>query len=399
MRFGAGAMHEDHMSDRPGNAAPVPQPGAGVPRRRRGIAIAVFVMVVVVGIAAAVWSMGFVPCDTIQHQPTCNVALLPGPTETVDDLVEVDAPETFGSEGELLLTTIVVDSKLTVVEYFRDLLDDDTSVVGRETIYPSGQTVQDARIENEILMSDSQLTAKVAALDHLGVDLEGLTAGAEVVTVLPDTPAETSELTPGDVVTAVDGQAVGNADEAVAAIGVLAPGDVVTLTLGEGDDATDVEVELAENPEDADRPYVGVLLRDYQVLPYDIEIEAGAIGGPSAGLVFSLGIVDRLTEEDLTGGDIVAGTGTINDQGQVGPIGGIVQKVAGAVNRDDPAEVFLVPDGNWESALTATPSREITLVRVATLDDAVLALEELSVGATPEGAVVVGPGGHGAVAG
>ncbi|HKJ57132.1 MAG TPA: PDZ domain-containing protein [Nitriliruptoraceae bacterium] len=387
------------MNDRPGNPAPVPQPEAGVPRRRRGIAIAVFAMVVVMGIAAAVWSMGFVPCDTIQHQPACNVALLPGPTEAVDDLVEVDAPETFGSEGELLLTTIVVDSRLTVVEYVRDLLDDDASVVDRETIYPSGQTVQDARIENEILMSDSQLTAKVAALDHLGVDLEALTAGAEVVTVLPDTPAETSELTPGDVVTAVDGEAVGNADEAVAAIGVLAPGDVVTLTLGEGDDATDVDVELAENPEDADRPYVGVLLRDYQVLPYDIEIEAGAIGGPSAGLVFSLGIVDRLTEEDLTGGDVVAGTGTINDRGQVGPIGGIVQKVAGAVDHDDPAEVFLVPDGNWESALTATPSRDITLVRVATLDDAVLALEELSAGGTPAGAVVVGPDGHGAVAG
>ena len=384
------------MIDQSDTATP---PTAQPSRRRPWLAMLGVAVVVLFGIAGAVWAMGLVPCDTFQHQPSCNVALLPGPAEAVDDLIEVDAPETWGSDGELVLTTIVVDSRLTAREYLTDLLDDDTSVVDRETIYPAGQTVQDARIENEILMSDSQLTAKVAALEHLGVDLEGLTAGAEVVTVLPDTPAGTAELAPGDVITAVDDEPVGNADEAVAAIGALAPGDVVTLTIGDGEGAADVDVELAPNPEDEARPYVGVLLRDYQVLPYDIAIEAGAIGGPSAGLVFSLGIVDRLTAQDLTNGAIVAGTGTIDDQGRVGPIGGIVQKVAGAVDRDGPASVFLVPDGNWEAALTATPANDVTLVRVATLDQAVAALEQLAAGTTPKDAVVVGPDGRGPIAG
>ncbi len=385
------------MIDQPGTATvrtETPQP-----QRRPTLAILGVVIILVLGFAAVAWATGVVGCDTFQHQPTCNVAMLPGPTKTVDDLIEVDAPETFGSEGEFVLTTIVVDSKLTVWEYVTDLLDDDTAVVDRESIYPGGQTVQDARIENEILMSDSQLTAKVAALEHLDVDLETLTAGGEVVTVLPDTPAETAELVPGDVITQVDGAAVGNADEAVAAIGQLAPGDVVTLTIGEGEGAAEVDVELAPNPEDEARPYVGVLLRDYQVLPYDIDIEAGAIGGPSAGLLFSLGIVDRLSEEDLTGGAIVAGTGTIDTQGQVGPIGGIVQKVAGAVDRDEPATVFLVPDGNWDAAVTATPADDVTLVRVATLDQAVTALEALAAGTTPDNVVVVGPDGREPVAG
>lgn len=352
---------------------------------------------VVAGVA--IWTTGLVPCDTFQAQPECNVALLPGPAEAVDDLIEVDAPQTWGSDGELVLTTIVVDSNLTLAEYLVDLRDENTEVVDRQTIYPEGRTVQDARIDNEILMSDSQLTAKVAALNHLGVDLDALTAGAEVVTVLPDTPGEAAELVAGAVITAVEGVQVGDADEAVAAIGEFAPGDDVALTLGEGDDETEVVIALDANPDDPERPYVGVLLRDFQVLPYDIHIEAGAIGGPSAGLVFSLGIVDRLTAQDLTGGEVVAGTGTINAQGNVGPIGGIVQKIAGAATRDEPATVFLVPAGNWDAALTAEPDRDITLIQVATLDDAVDALEQLATGSEPDDVIAVGPGGRQPVAG
>lgn len=370
------------------------EPTQPTPRRRRRLGPAVFSLVVLlVGIGATVWVSGAVSCEALQQQPSCNVALLPGPAEAVDDLIEVGAPRTFGSEGELIVTTIVVDSRLTVLEYVMGLRDASTDVVDREAIYPEGQTVEDARVENEILMSDSQLTAKVAALTHLGVDLEALTAGAEVVTVLPDTPGEEADLAAGDVITAVDGVEVGDADAAVAEIGMLDPGDEVVLQLGDGDEAREVTIELAPNPEDAERPYVGVLLRDYQVLPYDIDIQAGAIGGPSAGLVFSLGIVDRLTEDDLTDGRVVAGTGTITTDGLVGPIGGIVQKVSGAAERDEPATVFLVPQGNWDAAITARPDREVTLVPVATLDQAVGALEALAADTVPDDAVVVGPDG------
>lgn len=383
-----------------------PNPGSADPVRgpRRGRwTMAVLAVAVLLG--AGSWSSGVVPCDVLHDQPACNVAMLPGPAERIDDLLEVDAPQTWGSGGELVLTTIVVDSNLNVVEYLRDTLDPDAEVVDREAIYPPGRSVEDARIENEILMSDSQLTSKVAAMHHLGVDLSGLTAGGEVMAVLPDTPAEAAGLRAGDVIVAVDDQQVEDADAAVAAIGTREPGDEVTLTL-QGHDADDgdvtedddsgtqaVPVTLDANPEEGDRPYVGVLLRDFQVLPYDIDIEAGAIGGPSAGLMFSVAIVDRLTAEDLTGGRIVAGTGTIDTQGQVGPIGGIAQKIVGASTRDDPAEVFLVPAGNWETAQTARPHAEMTLVRVATLDEAVAALEDLASDRLPDNAVATGPTG------
>lgn len=384
----------------------------------RGLVVAVVVAVVGAGF---VWTSGLVPCEQLQAQPECNVAMLPGPAERVDDLVEVDAPETWGSAGELVLTTIVVDPELTAVEYVTDRIDDAVSVVDRERIYPRGQSLEDARVTNEIAMSDSQLQAKVAALEHLGVDLASLTAGAELVTVLPDTPAEEADLESGDVITAVNGESVDDADAAVARIGSLSPGDEVTLTLSEtghgtsdddqvdgggpddngtgddgaatSDDATEVTVTLAENPDDRTRPHVGVLLRDFQVLPYEIGIDAGAIGGPSAGLVFSLAIVDRLTERDLTDGRVVAGTGTITADGTVGPITGVVQKVVGASTRERPAEVFLVPERNFEQAVTARPAVAMTLVPVATLDGAVTALEDLAAGRTPAGAVSTGPAG------
>lgn len=372
----------------------------------------VVAVVVVVVAAGLVWASGLVPCAQLQEQPDCNVAMLPGPAERIDDLLEVDAPETWGSSGELVLTTIVVDPELTVVEYVTDRIDDAVSVVDRETIYPHGQSLEDARVTNEIAMSDSQLQAKVAALEHLGVDLASLTAGAELVTVLPDTPAEEAELESGEVITAVNGEAVDDADAAVEEIGTLDPGDEVTLTMsdtgndtGGGDqdngangagtsgDATEVTVSLAENPEDPTRPYVGLLLRDFQVLPYEIAIDAGAIGGPSAGLMFSLAIVDRLTERDLTDGRVVAGTGTITADGTVGPITGVVQKVVAASTRERPAGVFLVPERNFEQALTARPAVATTLVPVATLGDAVTAMDDLAAGRMPAGAVSTGPAG------
>lgn len=375
---------------------PAPRPDAATAPsrpRRRVARLLVWGTVLALLAAGVVWALGVVPCTTLAAQPSCNVAMVPGPTEAIDDLLEVDAPQTWGSEGELVLTTIVVDNRLTVTEYVFDRLDDDVRVLPREYFYPPGRSVQDARVENEILMSDSQLTAKVAALDHVGVDLDDLTAGAEVVAVLPDTPAEQAELAAGDVITAVDGTPVGDADEAVAAIGAFEPGDEVVLTIGEDDAATDAAVSLDPNPEDDTRPYVGVMLRDFQVLPFAIDLDVEAIGGPSAGLMFSLAIVDRLTEQDLTDGRVVAGTGTIDAQGRVGPITGIVQKMVAASTRDEPATVFLVPADNWDGALQARPHSAMTMVPVATLDDAVAALEAIAADRDPPGAVRTGPDG------
>lgn len=356
-------------------------------RRWAWVAAAVLLLALVGG---GVWAAGLVPCSALTAQPECWVAMLPGPTRNVDEVIEVTGTDTYGSDGEFMLTTVLVDNRLTVREYLDGLISADIDLLRRDELYPPGRSPEDARFENEILMSDSELEAKIAALSELDIPLTGLDDGAEVVTVLDDGPAAETDLVAGDVVVAVSGEPVDDVERAVAELGRYAPGDTVTLRVATGGDERDVEVELGDNPEEPGRPYVGVLLRNYQELPIDVAIDAGAIGGPSAGLVFSLGIVDTATPEDLTGGRSIAATGTITASGQVGPIGGIVQKIVGAVESDQPAEVFLVPSGNWEQAQTAAPSAPVTLVEVATLDEAVHALEELAAGREPESAIAIG---------
>lgn len=368
-------------------APPSTTPPQAPPRRRAPIGP---ILVLLLLIAGALWVTGVVPCSAVEAQPECWVAMLPGPTEHVDDLIEVTGTEAYGSDGELLLTTVLVDNRLSVRDYVEGLADGDVQLLRREDLYPPGRTVDDAALENDIMMSDSQLDAKVAALTELGIEFDDLPAGAEIVTVVDDSPAADTDLAAGDVIVAVDDQEVGNVDEAVDLLGAREPGDEVTLAVQrDGEDVT-IELTLGENPDEPGRSFVGVLLRDYQVLPVDIDIDAGSIGGPSAGLVFTLGIIDRATAQDLTGGRNIAATGTIRSDGTVGPIGGIVQKIVGAVGSDDQAEVFLVPAGNWEAAQTASPGRPVTIVRVADLEEAVDALEVLADGREPASAVHLG---------
>lgn len=347
-------------------------------------------LIAVVVVLGGVWITGVIPCNALTAQPDCWVAMLPGPAEPVDDLIEVSGTDTYGSDGELLLTTVLVDNTLSVREYVQGLTEGDINLIPREELYPPGRTVEDAAFENEIMMSDSQLEAKLVALDALGVDYDDLPAGAEIVSIVDDSPASGVDLGPGDVIVTVDGAEVGGVEEAVAALGDHEPGDDTALTVERGGETMDLDLELGESPDEPGRPFVGVLLRDYQVLPVDIAIDAGNIGGPSAGLVFALGIIDRATPGDLTGGQDIAATGTIAEDGSVGPIGGIVQKIVGASESDDAAEVFLVPAGNWDQAQAATPEDPITIVRVATVDDAVTALEALAAGETPKDAVDLG---------
>src|SRR4029450_11888565 len=128
-------------------------------------------------------------------------------------------------------------------------------------------------------------------------------------------------------------------------------------------------------------PRVGVQIKADQPHPFDVKIDLGEIGGPSAGLMFTLGIIDKLKPEDLTGGKIIAGTGTIDDEGAVGPIGGIPQKLVGAHAAG--AQLFLVPKDNCAEALrNAVPG--LPMAEVATVDDALTALHAFTTGGTPQ---------------
>lgn len=354
----------------------------------RRVAIAAVLAVAIAGIAALV--RGGIPCEVVASQPACEVALEPGPVEdslaliTVTDATPVFPPE----EGSLRLTTVAVQDRLGLLSWLVARTNGAVEVVPREQIYPPDIDREEISERNALSMRDSQQVATIVALEQLGYELEP--DGALILSVQGD--AVTDELEVDDVVVAVDGTEVLESTGAVEAIRARAPGDTVSLTVRGADGERTVDVVLGTNPQDPSLPYVGVLLTTDVDLPVDIEVDAGVIGGPSAGLVFALSLLELLEPEALLGDLAVAATGTLARDGTVGSVGGVTQKVVGATSPRDgspPAQVFLVPVDNLEEALAAPVANEVTIVPVGSLSDALDALELLRSGRTPPDGVVV----------
>jgi Lon-like protease len=352
---------------------------------RRWLVLPLVALVLFAGIALV---RGHVPCEVVEAQPSCYVALRPGPAEDTLRLVDIEGAASYSSSGELLLTTVAVDEELGFGEWFRASVSRSVEAVPRERIYPSDQDRDQVTEHNAALMADSQLSATMAALSAAGYDING--EGALVASIAED--AVTDELRVGDVITAVDGQSITDNRGVVEAVQQRDPGASIVLAVERDDEELEVTVELGRSSEDPDRAYVGVLLTTELDLPVDVAIDAGVIGGPSAGLMFALSIVDLLGPEDLTGGAVVAGTGTLDVDGRVGAIGGIRQKIVGATTRGPdrrPATVFLVPRGNVEEAQGTPVGREVLLVPVDTLEDALAALADIRAGREPVDALAL----------
>lgn len=318
----------------------------------------------------------------------------PGPTvNTLGDshgapVLSIAGRKTYPTSGHLNMTTVRVtgaDYDMSLVEAVYGWLAGDNIVVPHENLYPNGKTEAESTQENAEEFSQSQQSAKVAALKQLGIPV---TARVIVSTVVKGSPAE-GRLHAGDVIKSVDGAAV-NAPEDVAKLVTLhKPGEPVEFTIVPAKEATEAAKAGAAAPatskvtinagkaEGDGHAIVGIRAGTDHTFPFTIDIKLADVGGPSAGLMFALGIVDKLTPEDLTGGKFVAGTGTIDDTGKVGPIGGIQMKTIGA--RKAGAEYFLTPAENCASAASHVPDG-LTLVKVSTIDDATKALEKISKG-------------------
>jgi PDZ domain-containing protein len=309
-------------------------------------------------------------------------ALSPGPVNDVTDFISVDEPNT--GEGDLFFLTVSLQ-EVNVLEYVAAQLNPEVDLSPRENIRPAGTTQEQLRDQNLNLMNQSKQNAIYVALTELGYDVVFEGSGARV-TAFTEVSAAEGVLEPGDVIVAVDGTSVEFLDDAMSLLGGRAPGDTVELTIERPVDDPDVAserkvVEITLIPyralneddeliEDPDRGMVGVFLENGEteiVFPVEVDIDSQNIGGPSAGLMFTLEIMNQLTEEDLTKGNRIAGTGTIRQDGTVGAIGGIKQKVYGAI--DAGAVYVLVPDGNYDEAILAAGD-DITVVRVVTIDDA-----------------------------
>ncbi|MFJ6531908.1 PDZ domain-containing protein [Microbacterium sp. NPDC091662] len=290
-------------------------------------------------------------------------------------LISVEGAETFETAGTLDLTTVqVVGNRERTPSWFELALawmDSSKAVVPLDAVFPQGVTSEQRDERNATLMVDSQHEATAAALNELGYD-----TGAQVVVVeaVADSPAA-GILEADDVITAIDGTPVTSATQLREAIQAAGGAAVQLTVLRDGTEQT-VEVTPEKHTEgDVSMWLIGITLRTDYDFEIDVTIQLDNVGGPSAGMMFALGIIDTLTEGELNGGKDVAGTGTIDAAGTVGPIGGIRQKLYGA--RDAGAEYFLAPAANCDEVVGHVPDG-LQVIRTATLDESLAALEVIA---------------------
>ncbi len=322
----------------------------------------------------------------------------PGPTvNTLGDhdgepVLQISGRKTYATSGHLNMTTVRVtsaDYRMNLVEAVYGWLAHDNKVVPHDTLYPNGKTEEQSTQENAEEFSQSQESAKVAALKALDVPVQSWVI---VSTVLKGSPAE-GTLHAGDVIKAVDGTTVKEPADVAKLVTKHKAGDKVVFTVVPAAEQAaaekahrattktqDITITTAKSADSgAARAIVGISAGTDHTFPFTIDIKLADVGGPSAGLMFALGIYDKVTPGSLTGGKFVAGTGTIDDDGKVGPIGGIEMKTVGA--REKGAQYFLTPADNCSAAAKDVPEG-LTLVKVGTIDDALSALKDIRSGDT-----------------
>lgn len=340
----------------------------GSPPSRRGITL----LVAAAGVLAAL-----IVAATL---PVPYVALTPGPTLNTlgklsgKPLIQVSGHPVYPTKGHLNMVTVSYiggpQSHFNVFAALRSWLTPDNAVVPEEEIFSPGQTQQQVQQQDTEQMTSSQEAAQAAALCQLNISfktvdtIQGVEKGKPAAGVLRS----------GDVITAVDGTPVNCHHDAATLIRARRPGAPVTLTVSRHGRSLTFRLRTVSI---SGTPVVGVQVGESFVFPFKVHISIGNIGGPSAGMMFALGIIDKITPADLTDGRFIAGTGEIEANGKVDPIGGIQQKMAGARNAG--ATVFLAPAANCGDTAGAVPPG-LRVVKVATLSGAVAALTALRQG-------------------
>lgn len=290
-------------------------------------------------------------------------------------LIDIPGEKTYESAGSLdMLTVSIVGNREKRVNWFDTALawlDPSKAVVPIESIYPEGETVEQSNAETEAQMTSSQQDAIAAALTELDYPVKTLITAGQVAKGSP----AASVLKAGDVITRVNDVAV--TDEASLRDAVVANGVDKALSMDIVRGTAKQTVSMTPVLSDADKPVpvIGIVIGNAFTFPVTVTIQLKDVGGPSAGQMFALGIIDKLTPGSLSGGADVAGTGTITEDGTVGPIGGIRQKMFGAVRAG--ADYFLAPESNCNEVTGHVPEG-LTVFAVSTLDQSMTALKALA---------------------
>jgi PDZ domain-containing protein len=325
---------------------------------------------------AVTFAAGFL---TLALLPTPYIIERAGPTYDVlgeidnEPVIQISGAQSFESEGMLEVLTVSIVGKPgntpNWIEIALAWLDESQAVVPVELVFPKDRTVEEVTSESSAMMEVSQQDSIAAALNYLGYETPRQVYIAEVVA----DAAASGKLVAADFLVSLNGEAITDLEQ-------------LKLIVTGWDESKPIEVvvdrngsqvtEMISPTKDSEGNFrMGILIGYKYDFPIEVNLQLGDVGGPSGGMMFALGIIDRLTTEDLTGGLQIAGTGTINQAGEVGPIGGVLQKLYGASRSG--ATVFLAPAQNCSEIVGNVPSG-LRVVKIGTLQDAVTALEKLS---------------------
>lgn len=311
-----------------------------------------------------------VPLPYSVYRPGVTINVLGQGSPDGKPIVQVSGHPVYRDGGQLRMTTVSVtrrDTRLGLWGLMQAWIARDAAVYPKAAVYPDRKgNEQSDESAGAVEMTSSQDIATAVALTELGYHLPQM---VEVVGVQPKAPAD-GNLKPRDLIEKVNGTAVTTPDEAVAAIQKTPAGSTVDLTVLR--DGTSTQVSFKPGEKDG-KPYLGVSVGLGYKFPFQVTVDISPeIGGPSAGLMFSLAIYDTLTPGSLTDGKAIAGTGEIDPDGTVAPIGGIQQKIPAALHAG--AKLFLVPAANCPDAVGADHG-SMRLVKVTTMDSAVKAIQ------------------------
>ena len=308
------------------------------------------------------------------------VALGPGPTfDTLGEIegkqvVEIEGAELHPTSGQLNMTTVSQRDGLTLGQALVFWASGRDQLLPRDLVYPPDKSKDEIDEANTKDFRRSEDSAEYAALHYLKYPV-AVTAES----VNSEGPSG-DKLQPGDAIDAVNDTPVSNLEEFQEFLKGTKPGDTIVVDYRRKNaPAGTVDITLGKHP-DRDQGLLGVSVLDAPWAPFTIDFNLANVGGPSAGLMFSLAVVDKLTTGDVNGSKFVAGTGTITGDGEVGSIGGITHKIAAAGEAG--ASVFLVPADNCDEAKTADVDG-VDLLEVGTLQQAIDSLRTLSAGGEP----------------
>lgn len=317
-------------------------------KRRLGIVAGVLLIVGVLGSAI--------------HLPYYSLG--PGPASEVEPLIRVSGHQVYPSSGKLIMTTVEF-VQLTPLTAVAAWLDPNRTVVSRSALFLPGQSAAQEQQRATSEMDQSKIDATSWVLDHLGLEPSHPRTGALVESVATGCPAD-GKLFAGDLIRSIDGVRISDAPQASRLIGAAGAGSPIRFVVSAAGRTIDSTLTKTRCISSDPKPVVGISL--VNAFPFSVSISSGDVGGPSAGMMWALGLYDLLTPGDLTGGKVVAGTGAIDLTGRVYPIGGIEDKIRAAEGAG--AQVFLVPRQNLADArAVADPS--LTLVPVSSIQEAI----------------------------